>query len=144
MNTEQGFYKFDGDNFIFAPTFVEGNGFMLISDRKDDYEYPVNGWSWFNTREDATIFFNGISEITSSTGYLVSPENYELATSRADEGEFTKLITLSKLAIDANYLSPDSMISIKDKDGNSRPISVGRFLEVMIGYGFFCYSLRNG
>lgn len=143
MNTEQGFYKFDGENFLFAPTFVEGDGFMLISDRKDDYEYPVNGWSWFNSREEASIFHNGISEIGDSKGYLVSPENYELGTSRSDEGEFTKLITLSKLAIDANRLSTDSMIAIKDKDGNSHPISVGRFLDVMIGYGFFCYSLRN-
>ena len=43
-----GFYKLEDDNWIFAPNFVYGPGVELLREKKDEYDYPVDGWYWFN------------------------------------------------------------------------------------------------
>lgn len=55
-----GFYKKEEEinNMVYAHTFVENADYDLQRELKDTYEYPINGWYWFNTREDARIFFN--------------------------------------------------------------------------------------
>jgi hypothetical protein len=146
MNTQQGFYKYDaGLGAMFAPNFIEGDGYILLASEKDNYTYPVDGWYWCNTKEEAMILFGGMSQTTDSNPitYYVQPENIYLATSRADEGEFTKMITLLQLALQSNQIALSSPISIKDVTNTPKLLTVGRFLEVMLGYGFFCYSLRN-
>jgi hypothetical protein len=30
----------------------------LNRDQKDDHSYPVNGWYWFDTEEEARLFFD--------------------------------------------------------------------------------------
>lgn len=48
-----GFYKRDGD-LLYAPNFVYGpNNFELIREFKDSYQYPRDGWWWFDSIEDA-------------------------------------------------------------------------------------------
>lgn len=51
-----GFYKLDGD-LIYGPNFVYGPNFELLKEQKDTYAYPIEGWYWFDTQEEAYNFF---------------------------------------------------------------------------------------
>lgn len=53
----QGFYKKQNNEIQYAPNYIEGNGYVLISSEKDTYEYPVDGWYWFNSEILANDFF---------------------------------------------------------------------------------------
>ena len=53
----QGFYKKQNNEIQYAPNFIEGDGYVLISSEKDTYEYPVDGWYWFNSEILANDFF---------------------------------------------------------------------------------------
>ncbi len=58
METTEGFYKLEGiDNLLFAPNFIEAPTFRLEASKKDIYTYPVEGWYWFKSIEDAHAFF---------------------------------------------------------------------------------------
>lgn len=49
MNTA-GFYNKNGEyaaNAIYTPTFV------LLAEKKDIYQYPINGWTWYDSVEEA-------------------------------------------------------------------------------------------
>ena len=49
-----GFYKKQQDDqIIYAPNWVEGLNLLLIAQNKDQYEYPIDGWTWFDSEEQA-------------------------------------------------------------------------------------------
>lgn len=52
-----GFYKLD-EILLFGPNGVVNSSYELLRDLKDQYNYPVDGWYWFDNREAAKIFFN--------------------------------------------------------------------------------------
>ncbi len=49
----QGFYKKIDDQIMHAPNYVESLGFVLVKEEKDNYEYPIDGWIWFDSEEEA-------------------------------------------------------------------------------------------
>ena len=51
-----GFYNKDA--MLRAGKFVYGPGFTLLRDLKDTYTYPVNGWIWFDSAEEAAASFD--------------------------------------------------------------------------------------
>ena len=55
--TEQntaGFYKASEDNtLLYAPNFVYAPTYTLLKENHSSYEYPVDGWSWFDSEESA-------------------------------------------------------------------------------------------
>lgn len=51
-----GFYKLDGD-LLYGPNFVYGPTYELLASNKDTYTYPVEGWYWFDTLEEACNHF---------------------------------------------------------------------------------------
>lgn len=53
------FYKLEGENLMSSP-MVEGQGYILceVGHENNEYTYPVYGWYWFNTEEEAKAFFN--------------------------------------------------------------------------------------
>jgi len=53
-----GFYKTENDTILYAPNIVEGDGYVLVAQDKDQYEYPIHGWTWFDSEEEAKEFFN--------------------------------------------------------------------------------------
>lgn len=53
-----GFYALIDGELFFAPNFVESATFSLHRADKDTYTYPVNGWSWFDSEQEAKTFFN--------------------------------------------------------------------------------------
>jgi hypothetical protein len=54
----QGFYKYQDEQMYYAPHYVEGQGFTLIAEYKDQNEYPVDGWYWFDSEEEAEVLKN--------------------------------------------------------------------------------------
>ncbi len=48
-----GFYKKDGDQLLHGPNFVLNKDYELRRETKDQPTYPVDGWSWFDSEEEA-------------------------------------------------------------------------------------------
>lgn len=136
-----GFYKKENNEINYAPNYVEGQGYALFAIDKATYEYPVDGWIWAQSEEDAISYFETANETVAP--FDVRPENYKLAAGKTDEEEFMKLVTLSTLALSQNRFEPSTELTIWDHIKTPRTISVQRFLEVMVDYGMYCYALRN-
>ena len=47
------FYKKHEEELIVAPNFVYNSEYELRSEQHTDYTYPVDGWYWFDTLDDA-------------------------------------------------------------------------------------------
>jgi hypothetical protein len=54
----QGFYKYRDQELLYAPNYIEGPNLLLLSSEKDKYEYPVDGWIWFESEQQAKEEFN--------------------------------------------------------------------------------------
>jgi hypothetical protein len=54
---EAGFYKLDG-TLLYAQQWVRNANYELNAELKDTYTYPVEGWYWFDTLDEACSFFN--------------------------------------------------------------------------------------
>jgi hypothetical protein len=52
------FYKLDNNELQIAETCISGLDLDLHYLQKDSYTYPVQGWYWFDTEDEAKIFFN--------------------------------------------------------------------------------------
>ena len=59
----KGFYKKQNDELLYAPNIIEGNGYVLLAQEKDTYEYPIDGWSWFESQEMAMENFDSSSQV---------------------------------------------------------------------------------
>jgi hypothetical protein len=58
-----GFYKIidnETSQMAMGPNFVLGpqDSFELRREQKDIYIYPTDGWYWFDSHEEACIYFN--------------------------------------------------------------------------------------
>ena len=55
------FYKVEGitsgEEYILyvGENTVQAPGFTLLAEDKDSYTYPVDGWYWYDTDEDASL-----------------------------------------------------------------------------------------
>jgi hypothetical protein len=52
-----GFYKLDG-SLLYGPNYVFNANYELRRETRDDHSYPVDGWYWFDTEEEARLFFD--------------------------------------------------------------------------------------
>ena len=49
METTAGFYKQnEEEQWMHAPNFVYAPDYTLLKEEKDTYEYPIDGWIWYN------------------------------------------------------------------------------------------------
>lgn len=53
----EGFYKYENEQLQFANSIISTD-YILIKEDKDNYQYPVDGWYWFESEEEAKQFFN--------------------------------------------------------------------------------------
>lgn len=53
-----GFYKNDNGDLLFGPNFVLNANYELRRETHNQYTYPVDGWSWFNSEEEAKTAYN--------------------------------------------------------------------------------------
>ena len=49
----EGFYKFDGENWYYAPHFVYAKDYIL---EKDGNREETDGWKWYNFDRISTNF----------------------------------------------------------------------------------------
>lgn len=70
------FYKRDGEEILVAPNFVRGPTFDLFAEDKDTYTYPVDGWTWYDTLDQALV---GLQTATQT----ITPLQAKLALHRA-------------------------------------------------------------
>jgi hypothetical protein len=63
-NLRSGFYKMiDGEPW-YAPNAVFAPNYTLKKEEKDSIEFPVDGWMWFDSEQEAYEHFNYTSEQT--------------------------------------------------------------------------------
>jgi hypothetical protein len=141
MNTK-GFYKKIDNTIQFGEDMIAGDGYLLLAEEKDSYEYPVGGWIWADSLDEAMTKFITMDYVA-PVPFDVQPENYKLTTNREDETEFSKLINLLTLGLQQNRFLPTTEITIWDHIKMPRTIAVQRFLEIMVDYGLHCYSNRS-
>jgi len=56
MEDTSGFYKLNEINdWEFAPNFVYAPTYTLLREDKDNYIYPVDGWSWHDKSPDTPL-----------------------------------------------------------------------------------------
>ena len=74
MNYSDGFYKVNDTTLLFAKNSVLGPSISITRTDKDTYEYPVDGWHWFDTLEEAVSFFNlNIEDYTEQEQKIETP-----------------------------------------------------------------------
>ena len=56
MIYESGFYKFDGI-LLYGPNFVLNKDYELRKETHQNNTYPIDGWYWFDSLEDACNYF---------------------------------------------------------------------------------------
>ena len=56
MNTS-GFYKLEGI-LLYGPNYVLDANYELRRETHEDHSYPIDGWHWFDTEEEARLFFD--------------------------------------------------------------------------------------
>lgn len=58
MDDTSGFYKLDPNTneLLFGPNFVSAPTFELLRETHEDHAYPIDGWWWFNSEEEAYLF----------------------------------------------------------------------------------------
>ena len=58
----EGFYKFDGENWYYAPHFVYAKDYIL---EKDGNREEVDGWKWYDTPPQEYLIwkFNNENEV---------------------------------------------------------------------------------
>jgi len=57
MNSS-GFYKVENEMLLYGCQDVFAPDFTLLRNEHNEYEYPIDGWYWFDTEEEAMTFFN--------------------------------------------------------------------------------------
>ena len=53
MDNTSGFYKLDNTELLYSPNMVESANYLLIADLKLEYKFPIDGWYWFDSLEEA-------------------------------------------------------------------------------------------
>jgi len=72
-----GFYKNENGIIVHGPNFVEAGSYSLYRQSKDTYTYPVDGWYWFDTMEEAYSFFGLVytEQPQQTDGPVILPPN---------------------------------------------------------------------
>ena len=99
---EAGFYRYDDDNILYGSDNIFGAGYMLLAEFKDTYNYPVEGWYWFDTPQEASTKL-GFS-------YASLLEGEEKTIQEEAEMEMIK-VTLKKLVLSSD-LSEEDMAAV--------------------------------
>lgn len=80
------FYKKTETEIMTAQNGVSGPGFELSESTRDQYQFPVDGWYWFENIDQAISSF---STLNRPTGTSASPRQLRQALSRVPYGSGT-------------------------------------------------------
>jgi len=51
------FYKNDNGEILEGENFVYTPNFSMTKETKDEFDYPIEGWYWFDSKDEAYLFF---------------------------------------------------------------------------------------
>lgn len=57
MMYKDGFYKFD-TTLLYGANWILNKEYTLLREHKDQYEFPLDGWYWFDSLDEACAFFD--------------------------------------------------------------------------------------
>jgi hypothetical protein len=57
MENTSGFYKNDNECLLYGPNYVLAGSYNLYKEENSNYTYPIGGWYWFDSEEEARQFF---------------------------------------------------------------------------------------
>lgn len=57
MTAKSGFYKVDQGELLYAPNFVVSPNYELYKEDRANYNYPIDGWTWFDSQAEASEYF---------------------------------------------------------------------------------------
>lgn len=80
-------------------------------------------------------------QLAISQGYTVLPENFILSLDDNSRNLFTQMLVLLQQAMQLNIINGDNIQSITDTNNIAHTLTVNRFIEIMISYGFFYKNL---
>ena len=63
MENTSGFYKEENGELLCGPNFVLNKNYELRKETHDQHTYPVDGWYWFNSQDEARLFFNNAADL---------------------------------------------------------------------------------
>jgi hypothetical protein len=61
MSETSGFYKYQDGQLFHGPNYVESKAYSLHRENRENLSLPVDGWHWFDSREEALAYF-GIAD----------------------------------------------------------------------------------
>lgn len=74
-----GFYKYDeGGELFFGPNFVISADYHLKREEYTANTYPIDGWSWYNSEEEARVALGCPSDIEEAFNALSDEEKRRL------------------------------------------------------------------
>ena len=53
----QGFYKLEENILLYSDGSLYNKNYELHQNLKDTYDYPIDGWYWFSSLEDACNYY---------------------------------------------------------------------------------------
>ena len=61
MSETAGFYKYESSSLYYGPNYVYDANYALVKEHIESYiaegMFPVDGWYWFDSREEALAHF---------------------------------------------------------------------------------------
>lgn len=133
---DAGFYSISNGQIQYAPNFVYGPDYTLLSEDKDTYTYPVNGWTWYADRASAEA---GL--LPADNPFYYAAGNYYIDTRIPAQLDFNGLVTLIQLKMNAGKIMPGSPIHFKDYFGMQRSLSAEDFISMIMDYGDYCITI---
>ena len=56
MEDTSGFYKQNEEGeWLYAPNFVYSAIYELVREKKDEYNYPIDGWYWYDKHPNENL-----------------------------------------------------------------------------------------
>ena len=109
------FYKKENEELMVAPNFVRSPNYDLLSENQSDYDYPVDGWYWFESLDEALLHF---AAKVPTQG--VSPRQIRQAMNRVPYGEGTLRDAVESAIASANQDLKDWWLysTIFDRDNH--------------------------
>jgi hypothetical protein len=136
-----GFYKKDGTQILYAPNIVEGPNYMLTIEDKDNYSYPVDGWIYATSLDNAINIFAGLQNGSGENCFEVIPEGFFLSTDDVSRNAFTQMTTLIQEALSLGFIDNNTLQTITDSQSRKQTLTTLRFRQIMIQYGFYYKNL---
>jgi len=67
MSDTAGFYKYESQTLNYGPNYVYDANYALVKEHIESYlagdVFPVDGWYWFDSREEALAYFEINAEL---------------------------------------------------------------------------------